>query len=141
MQAAELFQGPWHGPFALRGMAVLKSCIGALGWLSGRHGVAVTPDTLAEAIDLQSMGDLAFDGRFRRLNLTTGTVEYIDAQDMPEGLLAPLREYLCGLGYDTDVHHGAGSRRCAAQLHACCTTEILLVLHDLASSGDARHAG
>lgn len=125
----------------MRGMAVLKSCLDVLGWLSDRRGVAITPAALTAAIDMQSLGDLVFDRCYRHFDSAAGSVQHIDAQDMPERLLAPLREYLGNCGYDLGVHRGCQSRRCGAQLHACFTAAVLIVLHDLAGSGDALHAG
>jgi intracellular multiplication protein IcmO len=141
VHATEQHRGPSGSLFSMRGMAVLKSCLDVLGWLNDRRGLAITPAALTAAIDLQSLGDLAFDRRYRHVDSVAGSVQHIDAQDMPESLLAPLREYLGNCGYDLGVHRGYQSRRCAVQLHACFTAAVLIVLHDLAGSGDTLHAG
>ncbi|TPG55942.1 conjugal transfer protein TraG [Roseomonas nepalensis] len=93
-----------NGVFRTRAVALIATITPVLVWMRDRQGVPINIETIRFALELRSIYTLAMHRIFLTRDKINGDVSKIQATDIPEEIIYPLKAYLGELpGYDISV--------------------------------------
>ena len=121
--------------FMARAVSLLGALTPALVWLRDNKGIPIDIERIRFATELGSIASLAFDKKFLRLDVETGTVETVDVSDIEPALLYPLSAYLGETGgYDKSLPHNKQKTDEPAKQHSFVTMHFSATFTQLAVS-------
>ena len=121
--------------FMGRAVALMGALAPALVWLRDNKGIPIDIERIRFATELQSIVSLSLERQFRRLDVTSGTVDVLPVPDIPEELLYPLRAYLGETGgYDASLPYNQQRSDKPAEQHSYVTMHFSATFQQLAGS-------